>query len=236
MKKKIVTFLVITLMITATTLSVLGSTESSNFFDNKNNVENTGDATPNNNPFNFEPNLLFWLFERFPNAFPILKYLLVVTGFLDGFVREGMGTLVIQLTDAPDLNITEALVNISMVEVHYAGVNQNDTNGTWITVVDESQTFDLVQLQNATDVLGEVNLSAGWYTQIRLFVEKALVEIDGVQYDLKIPSKKVKLIKPFLVQDNETLVLTLDFDVHKSVHKTGNSKYIMKPTIKVIQG
>lgn len=236
MKKKIISFLVITLMITTTTLSVLGSTESSSFFGNRNHVETTKNTTPYSNPFNFEPNLLFWLFERFPNAFPILKYFLVVIGLLDGFVREGTGTLVIQLTDAPDLNITEALVNISMVEVHYAGVNQNDTNGTWITVVNESQTFDLIQLQNATSFLGITNLSAGWYTQIRLSVDKALVTIDGVQYDLKISSKKVKLIKPFLVQDNETLELTLDFDVQKSVHKTGNDKYIMKPTIKVIQG
>jgi len=29
--------------------------------------------------------------------------------------------------------------------------------------------------------------------------------------------------------------LTLDFDIHESVHKTGSDNYIMKPTIKVIQ-
>ena len=56
--------------------------------------------------------------------------------------------------------------------MHYAGVNDSDTMGEWITVADESQ----------------------------------------------------------------TLILTLDFDVQKSVHQTGNDKYIFKPTIKVIQG
>jgi hypothetical protein len=121
------------------------------------------------------------------------------------------------------------------VRVHYSGTCQNDTNGTWITIVNETQTFDLIQLQDATEVLGEINLSAGWYTQIRLYVDNALVTIDGEQYDLKIPSKNVKLITPFLVQDNETLILTLDFDVQKSVHKSGNGRYIMRPTIKVIQ-
>ncbi|UCD13503.1 MAG: DUF4382 domain-containing protein [Thermoplasmatales archaeon] len=235
MKKKIITFLVITLMIATATLPVLGSSAPKDLFDNESNLGAPESNTPKNSPTNFIFNLLYSLFERFPNAFPLLKYFLIVSGVLDGFVKEGTGKLVMQLTDAPGLNITEALVNISQVRVHYAGEDQNDTNGTWITVVNESQTFDLIQIQNATEFLGEVNLTAGWYTQIRLSVDKALVTIDGNQYDLKISSKNVKLITPFLVQDNETLTLTLDFDVQKSVHETGNGKYIMRPTIKVIQ-
>ncbi len=227
MKKKIISFLVITLMITTATLTVLGNSVP----NDSDNWETPQETIPKYKPFNF--NFLRWFFERFPNAFPILKYILVVSGLLTG--EEGTGKLIMQLTDAPGLNITKALVNISQVRVHYAGTTQNGTNGTWIVVVNESQTFDLVQLQNATDVLGEVNLSAGWYTQIRLSVDKALVTIDGIEYDLKIPSKNVKLITPFLVEENETLTLTLDFDVQKSVHKTGNGRYIMRPTIKVIQ-
>jgi hypothetical protein len=222
MKKKIIGILAIMLMITAATLPALGS------------IVPKEPNMPENKPTNYLFNLLYRLFERFPNAFPILKYILIVNGFLDGFVKEGTGTLIMKLTDAPpELNITEALITISQVNVHYAGTN--DTNGSWITIINESQTFDLIQLQNATEFLDGVTLAAGWYTQIRLFVESALVTIDGVQYDLKIPSKKIKLITPFLVQDNQTLTLTLDFDVQKSVHKTGSDKYIMKPTIKVIQ-
>ena len=33
-------------------------------------------STPKNKPFNFNFNLLSWLFERFPNVFPILRHLL----------------------------------------------------------------------------------------------------------------------------------------------------------------
>jgi len=231
MKRKIITAILITLLISTTTISVLGNSETRNFLNDKNNFKSSIEGkNPKDHNFN-----LFWIVERFLDSFPIIKYLLIMFGFLDRFVEEGTGKLVMQLTDAPGLNITEALVNISLVRVHYAGTHQNDTNGTWVNISNETQTFDLIQLQNVTDVLGEVNLSAGWYTQIRLYVEKALVTIDGIQYDLKIPSKNVKLISPFLVQDNETLTLTLDFDVQKSVHKTGNNKYIMKPTIKVIQ-
>ena len=159
-----------------------------------------------------------------------------VTGFFSGCIQKGEGTLILQITDDPgDLNITEALVTMSEVKVHYAGFDENDTFGEWITIVNESQTFDLISLQNATELFGEANLSAGWYTQIRLSVDEALVTIDGVQYDLEISPSKVKLIKPWKITDGETLVLTLDFDVQKSVHETGNGKYIMEPTIKIIQ-
>ena len=159
-----------------------------------------------------------------------------ITGFLSGCISEGTGTLLLQITDGPgDLNITEALVTLSQVRVHYAGINDSNISGEWITVVDETQTFDLIALQDVTDFLGEANLSAGWYTQIRLNVDKALVMIDGIQYDMEIPSKTIKLIKPWKIENDETLILTLDFDVQKSVHQTGNDKYIFKPTIKVIQ-
>ena len=155
---------------------------------------------------------------------------------LSGCIQEGTGTLILKITDAPgDLNISEALVTMSEVRVHYAGINETNMTGEWITIVNESQTFDLIALQNATELFGSANLSAGWYTQIRLYVEEALVTIDGIQYDLDISPKHVKLIKPWKIVDGETLVLTLDFDVQKSIHETGSGKYIMKPTIKVIQ-
>jgi hypothetical protein len=117
--------------------------------------------------------------------------------------------------------------------------DDNDNDAGWYTIVEESQTFDLIALQDVKEELGLKNLSVGKYTQIRLTVEKAeiIINNDGESevHDLKIPSKKVKLIKPFWIYKDNTTVLTLDFDVHESVHKTGSDKYIMKPTIKVIQ-
>lgn len=159
-----------------------------------------------------------------------------MAGLLSGCISEGTGTLVLQITDAPgDLNITEALVTMSQVRVHYAGVDENGTIGEWITVVNNTQTFDLIALQDVKELFGTVELDAGWYTQIRLHVDSALVTIDGIQYDLEIPSKTVKLIKPFKIVDDQTTTLTLDFDVQKSVKTTGNNEYYFKPTIKVIQ-
>lgn len=157
--------------------------------------------------------------------------LIIVVVVLSGCTSEGgVGMLVLQITDAPpDLSITKALVNISDVEVHLIAVG-------WFTVVEGPVNFDLISIKDVEEFLGSVNLSVGRYTQIRLQVDSALVAIDGVEYDLKIPSGSVNLISPFSIYENETTTLTLDFDVQESVHSSSEYKYIMNPTIRVIQG
>jgi len=121
-------------------------------------------------------------------------------------------------------------------------VDEDDASTAgWYTIVEGSQEFDLIALQDATEVLGEDTLTVGKYTQIRLTVEKANITIineTGLPeiHDMNIPSGNVKLVKSFWINEDETTVLTLDFDVNESVHQTGNNKFIMKPTIKVIQG
>jgi hypothetical protein len=168
--------------------------------------------------------------------------IMISSSLFSGCIQYGSGTLLLQITYAPsDLNISKALVSISSVMVHKANLGSdnndlenNESDAGWFTIVNESKTFDLIQLIDVKEVFDEKELNAGWYTQIRLIVESALVTIDGVEYNLRIPSKNVKLISPFEIVSNETTTLTLDFDVYESIHKTGNNKYIMKPTIKLI--
>ncbi len=106
----------------------------------------------------------------------------------------------------------------------------------WETVVTGPLTFDLIQLIDATALLGNTTLPACKYTQIRLHLDDAELFVGGEEQDLKVPSGRIKLIKPFTITEGQTTVLTLDFDAQKSVHRTGKKGYIMKPTIKVIQG
>ena len=161
--------------------------------------------------------------------FILLSSLILVLVMLSGCIQEGVGTLVLKITDAPpDLDITKALVNISHIEVHLIGAG-------WRTIVEEPQTFDLIEIKNAKELLGEANLTAGHYTQIRLQIENASVTIDETEYNLKIPSKSVNLISPFQIEANKTTTLTIDFDVQQSVHQTTKDKYIMNPVIKIIQ-
>jgi hypothetical protein len=147
------------------------------------------------------------------------------------------GLLEIMLTDAPpDLNVEKALVTISSVEVHRAGEGDDgeddeDDKG-WITVVETARAFDLIAVKDAEAFLGSAELASGKYTQIRLHVEKAVATIDGTEYELKVPSEKIKLNHPFTIEPGSTTKLTLDFDAQKSIHQAGK-KYMLKPTIKV---
>ena len=161
--------------------------------------------------------------------------LLVSSSFFSGCISTEKGTLTLKITDAPgDLNISKALVTISYVEVHIAA-GGNNSSAEWVTVINESQQFDLIQLVNVTDILGSTLLDVGIYTQIRLHIAEALVTIDGTQYDLEIPSQNVKLVCQFIIEPENTTTLILDFDIQESVHKTGSDKYILQPTIKVIE-
>ena len=147
------------------------------------------------------------------------------------------GTYEVNLTVVDNDSRVDWYITYAMI----GEVDEDDepSDAGWYTIVEESQTFDLITLQDVKEELGLKNLTVGKYTQIRLTVEKAEITIDNdgeiEVHDLKIPSNKVKLIKPFWIYEDDTTILTLDFDVHESVHKTGNDKYIMKPTIKVIQ-
>jgi len=166
----------------------------------------------------------------------VLFGLFVLTStFLSGCLSTETGTLTLKITDAPaDMNISEALVTISYVEVHIAAGGNNST-AEWVTVINESQQFDLIELENVTDILATRDLEVGIYTQIRLHIAEALVTIDDVQYNLEIPSKTVKLVNQFIIEPDETTTLILDFDIQESVHQTGSDKYILQPTIQVIE-
>lgn len=94
---------------------------------------------------------------------------------------------------------------------------------------------DLLTLKDRLADLGLAELPAGKYTQIRLKVTSAQVVLqDGSTHGVKIPSGTLKLVHPFTIEAGSQTLMTLDFDAEKSVHKTGNGQYQMKPVIKVV--
>ena len=162
----------------------------------------------------------------------ILLCLLLLAGCGQQETITGIGTLQLRITDQkPEMNITEAIVTVSNVQVHRG----NDDLAGWETILAEQKSYDLIKLQGVNEVLGTKEIPSGLYTQIRLNVDSATAVIDGQQYTLEIPSGNVKLVNQFNVLPNEILTLTLDFDPQKSIHSAGN-KYIMQPTIKVLEG
>jgi len=138
------------------------------------------------------------------------------------------------------LNLT-----VKSIQIHKTGTNETDNNITaagWITIFNGTKKFDLLNYTgDVTALIGESELETGKYTQIRLYISSAVARmsmwIEGIpmvkNYDTKIPSNVLKLIHPFTVEANKTLVLTLDFDVENSVSRP-EGIWTFKPTIKTI--
>lgn len=165
---------------------------------------------------------------------------MVYCASFSGCMNKGTGQLILKITDGPDdLNISKALITISQVEVHLSafGENDNDTNVTagWYTVVNYSQTFDLINLTDAVKFFGSANLTSGWYTQIRLHIDDVIITIDNIDYNCSIPSGSIKIVRPFGIQNNQSTTLIMDFDVQQSVIDKGNGHYSFKPVIRIIQ-
>ena len=163
----------------------------------------------------------------------------------------GTGTLSVALTDSSCGSYAAIYVTIDEVQV-----NQSDNgNSGWRTVATPMKTYNLLKLINGvTEVLGSNELATGVYHQIRLIIGKIaesenningvphpyanyVVFDDGSEEPLKIPSgynTGIKLVHNFEVVENNSVELLLDFEACKSVVETGSGKYLLKPTIKVI--
>ncbi|MFO7800146.1 MAG: DUF4382 domain-containing protein [Rhodohalobacter sp.] len=149
------------------------------------------------------------------------------------------GTLQVLLTDAP-ANYDEVWVDVQEVRVHKQSEAEEDDNG-WRTVNDQPVRVNLLELTNGNyEILGEAELEAGNYSQIRLILgEQNELVIDGESTPLTTPSAQqsgLKLNVNAEIEGGENYTLLLDFDASRSIVKAGNSgMYILKPVIKAVE-
>jgi hypothetical protein len=148
---------------------------------------------------------------------------------------EGKSNLKIYLVDSPS-SLDSVIIFVNRVEVHKSS---SDSTSGWYVVNNIARKFDLLELRNgASVVLGDSVLEPGYYTQIRLILDSGSYVVDnGIQHNLTIPSgfqTGIKLNHQFTLEPNNLYELILDFNVDKSIHVTGNGKYMMKPVIRVM--
>lgn len=120
-----------------------------------------------------------------------------------------------------DVIAVNMIVNDSLIEL---GTNQG--------------IYNILEFVNGRDtVLVNEEIDAGFVSQIRLILgENNTVVIDDTEYDLKTPSAQQSGLKLNVHQEllgGEAYAYVIDFMVEKSVVKTGNDKYILKPVIRV---
>jgi len=173
----------------------------------------------------------------------------------------GTGTLGIGLTDTPG-DYDHVFVTIKEVQVK-KGLNNGESG--WIKGFEVNETFDLLELQNGVIAdLGLTELEAGKYNQLRLILssepqgdhpfanyvviqgefpeEYTIGQEQGEYYtteELIVPSglqTGIKIVQGFTIEVGGSTELTLDFDAEKSIVQAGNNtKWLLKPTIKVLE-
>jgi hypothetical protein len=181
----------------------------------------------------------------------LFLFSLTACGGSGGSSDGGVGTLSTSLTDSSTDEYQAVYVTIARVEVHH------DDDGSWQTVAEPNKTYNLLELVNGVrETLGIATLDAGHYTQMRLIIGEIaetgglnmfsvshpyanyIITLDDEAHELKVPSGTntgLKIVNGFDINENQTTELILDFDAMRSVVKPGsNGKYLLKPTVKVL--
>ncbi len=165
------------------------------------------------------------------------------------------GTLGVSLTDAPACGFDQVNVTVSRVRVHSSNTDDVNAAGWSDITLNPPRKINLLNLNDPTqpnlalESLGETALAAGHYTQLRLVLVPNnggppfanSVVLSGQPPSSEIPldtpsavQSGIKLIHQFTVGSGQRVDLLLDFDACKSIVRTGNGRYKLKPVIKVI--
>src|SRR4051812_35582574 len=160
------------------------------------------------------------------------------------------GTLGVSLTDAPACGYDAVNVTVSKVRVHMNAAVP-DTSAGWSEItLSPPQKINLLNLTNGKILsLGETPLPAGHYTQMRLVLEpntgpnppfaNSVILSGGPTTEIALATPSaiqsgIKINNPFTVVSGERSDFVLDFDACKSVVKTGNGDYLLKPVINIV--
>ena len=163
------------------------------------------------------------------------------------------GMVSVSMTDAPACGFDAVNVTVSKVRVHQSN-NASENAAGWTDItLNPARKINLLDLNDPThtnralEFLGETPLEAGHYTQLRLVLapnrgssppaNSVVLSGQTTEIPLDTPSavqSGIKLIHQFTVDSGQRVDLLLDFDACKSIVRTGNGKYKLKPVIKVI--
>jgi hypothetical protein len=148
---------------------------------------------------------------------------------------SGKAQLKVYLTDAP-ASYDQVIIDIKDVQINVS----NDSTEKWQSLSTvKAGSYDLLRLVNDDDtLLASSDIPTGMIHQMRLVLgTNNYVVVNGQNIPLETPSAQQSGLKLNIQQNVSSGILytiTLDFDAGKSIVKTGNNKYILKPVIRTV--
>ena len=126
-------------------------------------------------------------------------------------------------------------IDIQKVSIHIS--SDSSANSGWFDLETNTGVYDLLDYTAGNDTLiaFDTRLQTQNISQIRLLLgnNNTIVD-DGKTYELETPSGQTSGLKVQVHADLKAgfaYKILLDFDVEKSIIKTGNGKYKLKPVI-----
>jgi hypothetical protein len=158
---------------------------------------------------------------------------------------SGNGTMRVSLTDAPACGYDTVYVTVERVRVHRSATAEPGDSGWAEIVVSPARRIDLLSLTNGVhELLGQTQLPAGTYTQMRLVLAEngasapfanAVTPTGGGEVPLDTPSGQQSGLKINLnveVQPDQIADVVIDFDACKSVVRRGSTgRFNLKPVL-----
>lgn len=143
----------------------------------------------------------------------------------------------VALTDDPG-DYDAVYIDVRDVQINVTG----DSISGWQSLPNVAVgRYDVLKLVNDDDtILADAEIPVGRVHQLRLILgPDNYVVVDGDSIQLTTPSAQQSGLKLNIQQDVSAGImykLLLDFDVAKSIHKTGNGRYMLKPVIRTVLG
>lgn len=171
-------------------------------------------------------------------ALSVLSVMALFVGCSDKSTDPGpvstKGTMAVRMVDAPAVAFEAVNIVVDSVQVHVDGSSEAEG---WTTISTGTRTYNLLTLVNgASALLGEAELEAGLYSQMRLFIGAGSnVVVNGVPIPLEVSSgaqSGLKLNIHAELRADTRYELYLDFDAARSI-VVNATKYILKPVIRV---
>ncbi|GEM_PF-3758212 len=140
------------------------------------------------------------------------------------------GRLVFAITDdAANLN------EIDSIFISIAGIAARNISTGWVSITNESQTYDLLKLkrEGKLELMLDKSVPEGTYAELRFTVSPVVVVKNGLAHTAALPSSAVTMPLSLPLKTGQTVAVTLDFIADKSLHITNAKKYVFAPVIEV---